>query len=66
LEFKWPTGVHRAVGSLFGFPVAALILILGVIVLLAAWVLHWLMIILGLILVVVGLYFLFTGGLGVI
>jgi hypothetical protein len=47
--------------SLFGLPLGALLLLAGVVVFVASWVFHWLLLILALVLVAVGLYVLVTG-----
>jgi hypothetical protein len=48
----------------YGLPLALLLIAAGVVVLFAATVIHWLLVILGAVVIAVGLYFLLTGGLG--
>lgn len=49
--------------EVFGIPLWIFLIAIGVIVLIAAWLLHWLLIIIGLIIIAVGIYFLFMAGL---
>ncbi|MGC2034293.1 MAG: hypothetical protein WA761_02470 [Thermoplasmata archaeon] len=50
--------------SFLGAPLAIVLIIFGIIVLVAAAIIHWLLLILGVVLIAVGLYFVLTGGLG--
>jgi hypothetical protein len=50
--------------DLFGVSLAVLLVIVGIVVLVAAAVVHWILVIVGLGIIAIGLYFLFTGGLG--
>jgi hypothetical protein len=50
--------------DVFGLSLAALLIIAGVVVLVAAAVIHWILIVIGLGIIAVALYFLFTGGFG--
>jgi len=46
-----------------GIPLWVILVVVGIIVLIAAWLLHWLLIIVGVVLIAVGIYVLFFGGL---
>jgi|HubBroStandDraft_1064217.scaffolds.fasta_scaffold05655_5 hypothetical protein len=50
--------------TVLGLPTAALLFIAGIVVIIAATVLHWVLVIIGVILIVAAIYLLITGNLG--
>ena len=46
-----------------GIPLWIILVAVGALVLIAAWLLHWLLIIIGVVIIVIGIYVLVTGGL---
>jgi hypothetical protein len=47
-----------------GLPIAVLLILAGIVVIIAASVIHWLLVVLGIVIIAVGVYFLVTGGVG--
>jgi hypothetical protein len=47
--------------EIFGFPLALFLIIAGLIVFVAAWVVHWLFLIIAVVLIVAGIYFFLSG-----
>ncbi|MGA9838828.1 MAG: hypothetical protein WBF81_04445 [Thermoplasmata archaeon] len=47
--------------SVFGWPLAVVLLVAGVLVFAASWVIHWVLLVLAVVLVAVGFYLLLTG-----
>ncbi|MGA8302246.1 MAG: hypothetical protein WA691_06115 [Thermoplasmata archaeon] len=50
--------------SVYGFPLSVVLILAGMIVLIGAWLLHWLLLIAGVALIVLGVYFYLSGGAG--
>jgi|HubBroStandDraft_1064217.scaffolds.fasta_scaffold31026_1 hypothetical protein len=50
--------------DLFGLSLAVMLVIVGIVVLVAATVIHWILLIVGVAIIGFGLYLLLTGGLG--
>jgi hypothetical protein len=48
--------------AVLGLPLALFLVIAGLIVFVAAWLVHWLLLILAVVLIVAGIYFFVTGG----
>jgi hypothetical protein len=48
--------------EIFGLPLALFLVVAGLIVFVAAWLIHWMLLILAVVLVVAGIYFFVTGG----
>jgi NADH:ubiquinone oxidoreductase subunit 6 (subunit J) len=51
-------------GGFLGLPLAVLLILAGIVVIIAASIVHWLLVILGIVIIAVGVYFLVTGGAG--
>lgn len=52
--------------ELLGLPLALLLVVAGLLVFVASWFVHWLLLILAAVLVVAGIYFFVTGGASMI
>jgi len=49
--------------SVFSLPVAIALIVVGILVIIAAWLLHWLLVIVAVVLIAIGIYVAYTGRL---
>lgn len=47
--------------SAFSVPLAIALIVVGILVIIAAWVLHWLLVIVAIVLIAIGIYIAYTG-----